>query len=77
MIKCPHCGAMNSPGVVFCKTCQTNIHFKGQYRPSNPNESHPEKSHNVALMLIVLTVLAIYGIGYVLWLWSEWFKGIH
>lgn len=27
MLVCPHCGAANSPGVVFCVRCQTNVHY--------------------------------------------------
>ena len=28
MLICPHCGAGNSPGVVFCAKCQTNVHYR-------------------------------------------------
>jgi len=28
MIPCPHCGASNSSGAIFCAQCQTNVHWR-------------------------------------------------
>jgi len=44
MIPCPHCGAANSPRVVFCAQCQTNVHWR-KPPPAEPGRAlTPEES---------------------------------
>ena len=68
MITCPHCGATNRPGVVFCAQCQTNVHYRKKVSDAEqqltPEEAAltAKKRRAEAVLWGCIAVIAIAGL---------------